>query len=78
MKELNEAVGNLMNVKTKSISEKEGGEQFGRMSEFFVMNNQLDSSKIRREVHWSPNSFTTIADDVENGSYRKHRDAGQK
>ena len=74
MKELNEAVGNLLNVKTKSISEKEGSEQFGKMSEFFAMNNQLDAAKIRRELDWSPNAFTTIADDIENGSYRKHRE----
>lgn len=73
MKELNEAIGNLLNIETKSISEKEGSEQFGKMAEFFAMNNQLDSSKIRRELSWSPNAFTTITDDVENGSYRKHR-----
>lgn len=74
MKELNEAVARLLDVETKSISEEKGREQFGKMSDFFSMNNQLDAAKIKRELDWSPNSFTTILDDVENGSYRKYKE----
>lgn len=74
IKELNEAVARLLDVETKSISEEKGREQFGKMSDFFSMNNQLDAAKIKRELDWSPNSFTTILDDVENGSYRKYKE----
>lgn len=74
MKELNEAIARLLDVQTKSISEEKGREQFGKMSDFFSMNNQLDAAKIKRELDWSPNSFTTILDDVENGSYRKYKE----
>lgn len=74
MKDLNEAIAKLLNVKTKSISEEKGREQFGKMGEFFIKNNQLSAEKAKRQIEWSPGSFTTIAEDIENGSYRKYKE----
>lgn len=74
IKELSEAAARLLDVKAKSISADEAREQFGRMFEFLSINNQLDATKARRELDWSPDSFTTITDDIENGSYRKFRE----
>ena len=74
LKELNEAVARLLNVKAKSISAEKAREQFGKMFDFLSINNQLDSTKAKRDLRWSPNSNKTILDDIENGSYRKYRE----
>lgn len=71
MKSLCESVGRLLNVKAQSISAEKGREKFGKMFEFLSINNELDPSKIRERLQWSPNSYRSILDDIENGSYRK-------
>ncbi len=71
IKELNEAVGRLLNVKAKSISAEKARDQFGKMFDFLSINNQLDASKAQRELGWKINTNKTILDDIENGSYRK-------
>ncbi len=71
LRELNEAIARLLNIEAKSISENEGREQFGKMFEFLSKNNQLSNEKLERETEWSPNSYKTILEDIENGSYRK-------
>lgn len=71
MKELNEAVARLLNVKAQSISAESAREQFGKMFEFLSINNQLDAEKARRNLKWEINSNKRILDDIENGSYRK-------
>ena len=58
-------------LKQKSITAEKGREQFGGMFEFLSKSNQLSAEKAKREIEWSPNSFTTIEEDIENGSYRK-------
>jgi len=73
LKELNEAAARLLNVKTKSISAEKGREQFGRMFDFLSIDNQLSAEKAERELGWKPRANTTIADDVENGSYRNFK-----
>ena len=73
LKELNEAIAALLDVKANSISAEKAREQFGAMFGFLSINNQLSAEKARRELRWSPNSFTTILDDIENGSYRKFK-----
>jgi len=73
LKELNEAAARLLNVKTKSISAEKGRDQFGRMFDFLSINNQLSAEKAERELGWKPRANTTIADDVENGSYRNFK-----
>lgn len=74
MKELNEAVGRLLNVKAKSISSEKARQQFGKMFEFLSINNQLLAEKAKREIGWSPNSYHSIMDDIENGSYRNYKE----
>ena len=74
MKDLNSAIANLLDIETKSISEEKGREQFGKMGEFFIKNNQLSAEKAKRQIEWSPVAFTTIAEDIENGSYRKFKE----
>ena len=74
MKEINEAVARLLNVKTKSISTEKAREQFGKMFEFLSINNRLSSEKAKRELRWSPDSYRSITDDIENGSYRIYKD----
>lgn len=71
LRELNEAIARLLNVKAKSISIEEAEKQFGAMVGFFSINNQLSSEKARRELVWRANANRTITDDIENGSYRK-------
>ena len=70
LKDLNEAIARLLNVKPKSISVEEARKQFGAFFGFFTISNQLSSAKARRELGWKPKANTTIADDIENGSYR--------
>lgn len=71
MKEINEAVAQLLNVKAKRISTEKAREQFGKMFEFLSINNQLDATRARRDLKWEINSNKTILDDIENGSYRE-------
>lgn len=71
MKEMNESVARLLDIKAKSIREEKAREQFGKMFEFLSINNQLDASKAKENLGWSPNSYRTILDDIENGSYRE-------
>lgn len=70
LKEMNEAIARLLDVKTKSISREEANKQFGALAEFFSINNQMSSEKARRELGWRPKFENAITDDIENGSYR--------
>lgn len=71
MKEMNESAARLLDIKAKSIREEKAREQFGKMFEFLSINNRLDASKAKENLGWSPNSYRTILDDIENGSYRE-------
>lgn len=71
LKELNESVARLLDVKAKSIRTEKAREQFGKMFDFLSINNQLDASKAKRDLKWSPPDYHSILDDIENGSYRK-------
>ncbi len=70
MKDLNEAIARLLNIKASSISAEEAKEKFGKMFDFLSINNQLSAEKVRRELGWKANANKTILDDIENGSYR--------
>lgn len=74
MKEMNEAVARLLDVKAKSLSAERAREQFGKMFDFLSINNQLDAAKAKRDLQWEINSNRTILDDIENGSYRKYKE----
>ena len=74
MKEMSEAIARLLDVKTKSIRAEKAREQFGKMFEFLSINNQLSAEKAKRELRWSPNSYHSILDEIENGSYRKYKE----
>lgn len=74
LKEMNEAVARLLDVPAKSISREKAKEQFGKMFEFLSINNQMSSEKARRDLIWLPNSYNSILDDIENGSYRKYKE----
>ncbi|MCW5958882.1 MAG: SDR family oxidoreductase [Pyrinomonadaceae bacterium] len=71
MKDLAEAIARMLNIEGKSISEEKARKQFGKMFEFLSVNNQMTSEKAVRELRWVPNSYHSIIDDVENGSYRR-------
>lgn len=71
MREMNEAVARLLDVKTRSISSEKARAQFGKMFEFLSINNQLSAEKARRELGWQPKFENDILDDIENGSYRR-------
>lgn len=71
MKEMNESAARLLDIKAKSIREEKAREQFGKMFEFLSINNQLDASRAKENLGWSPNSYRTILEDIENGSYRE-------
>ncbi len=74
MKEISEAVGRLLDIPAKSIRADKAREQFGKMFEFLSVNNQMSSEKARRDLRWSPKSYNSILDDIENGSYRKYKE----
>lgn len=74
LKDMSESVGKLLDVPAKCISTGKAKDQFGKMFEFLSINNQLSSDKARRELKWSPNSYNSILDDIENGSYRKYKE----
>ena len=74
MKEMNEAVARLLDVKARSLSAERAREQFGKMFDFLSINNQLDAAKAKRDLQWEINSNRTILDDIENGSYRKYKE----
>lgn len=73
LRELNEAVARLLDVKARSISIEDAQKQFGALFGFLTINNQLSAEKAKRELGWKPKANTTIADDIENGSYRNLR-----
>jgi len=74
MKEINEAVARLLNVKTKSISVEKANVQFGKIFDFLSINNELDATKAKRDLRWSPDALHSLPDDIENGSYRKFKE----
>lgn len=74
LKELNEGVARLLNIKAKSISAEKAKEQFGKMFDFLSINNQLSAERAKGNLRWLPNSNKTILEDIENGSYRKFKD----
>lgn len=73
-KVLSEAIARLLGVKAKSISAEQAQAEFGALYGFLSISNQLDASKARRELRWSPKDFHSILDDIENGSYRKFKE----
>jgi len=74
MREMNESVGRLLNVPARSLSAEKAKEKFGKMFDFLSINNELDASKAKRDLKWSPADYHSILDDIENGSYRKFAD----
>ncbi len=70
LRELNEAIARLLDVKAQSISAEEAQKQFGAMFGFLSINNQLSAEKAQRELGWKAKANMTITDDIENGSYR--------
>ena len=74
MREMNESVARLLDIKAKSISAEKARQQFGKMFDFLSINNQLDAGKARRDLKWEINSNRTILEDIENGSYRKFKE----
>jgi hypothetical protein len=74
MKEINESVARLLDIKAKNLSAERAQEQFGKMFEFLSVNNQLDATKAKRDLKWSPADYRSILDEIENGSYRKYKE----
>lgn len=74
MKEINESVARLLDIKAKSISAEKAQAQFGKMFEFLSINNQLDATKAKGNLKWSPADYRSILDEIENGSYRKYKE----
>ena len=74
MKELNESVARLLDIKAKNIPAEKAREQFGKMFEFLSINNQLSAEKAKTDLRWSPADYRSILDEIENGSYRKYKE----
>lgn len=74
MKEIAESVGRLLDLKTSGISEEKAKKKYGKMYEFLSADNRLNAEKARRELRWTPSSYHSILDDIENGSYRRFMD----
>jgi nucleoside-diphosphate-sugar epimerase len=71
LKDLNESIARLLDLPAKSVSAAELEKQYGALFGFLTISNQLSAEKARRELGWRANANKTIADDIENGSYRK-------
>lgn len=74
VKQLNESAARLLDIKAKSISAERAKEQFGKMFDFLSINNQLSAERAKGNLRWSPNSYYSILDDIENGSYRNYKE----
>ncbi|HEX8249082.1 MAG TPA: SDR family oxidoreductase [Pyrinomonadaceae bacterium] len=74
LRDLNESIARLLNVKAQSISKEKAKETFGKMFDFLAINNQLSAEKAERELGWRANANKTILDDIENGSYRNFKE----
>jgi nucleoside-diphosphate-sugar epimerase len=74
LKDLNESIARLLNVKARSVSKEKAKEAFGKMYDFLSIDNQLSAERARRELGWRANANKTILDDIENGSYRNYKE----
>ncbi|HEX8366977.1 MAG TPA: SDR family oxidoreductase [Pyrinomonadaceae bacterium] len=74
LKDLNESIARLLNVKAQSITKEKAKEIFGKMFDFLSIDNQLSAEKAQRELGWRANANKTILDDIENGSYRNYKE----
>ena len=74
LKDLNESIARLLNVRAQSISKEKAKENFGKMFDFLSIDNQLSAERARRELGWRANANKTILDDIENGSYRNYKE----
>lgn len=74
LRDLNEAIARLLNVRAQGITKERAKESFGKMFDFLSINNQLSAEKARRELGWRANANKTILDDIENGSYRNFKE----
>ena len=70
LKALAEAAARLLGVRAKGISAEKAREQFGKMFDWLSINNELDATKAKRDLRWSPRDYHSILEDIENGSYR--------
>lgn len=73
IKAITEAAARLLGVKAKGIPETEARRQFGKMFDFLSINNELDATRAKRDLRWTPRDYNSILDDIENGSYRSYR-----
>jgi nucleoside-diphosphate-sugar epimerase len=74
LKDLNESIARLLNLKAQSISKEKAKEAFGKMFDFLSIDNQLSAERAQRELGWRANANKTILDDIENGSYRNFKE----
>lgn len=74
LKDLNESIARLLNVKAQSISKEKAKEAFGKMFDFLSINNRLSAERAQRGLGWRANANKTILDDIENGSYRNFKE----
>lgn len=70
VKAINESAARLLGVKAKGIPETEARAKFGKMFDFLSINNELDATRAKRDLRWTPQAYNSILDDIENGSYR--------
>lgn len=68
-KDIAEAVAKLVGVETENITLAEAQENFGPMTGFLSINNQLSAVKAERELGWRPRARVSILQDIEGGSY---------
>jgi nucleoside-diphosphate-sugar epimerase len=74
LKQLNESVARLLGIRARGITAEKAKEQFGKMFDFLSISNQLDSSRAKIDLRWSPSDYLSILDEIENGSYRIFKD----
>lgn len=72
LRQISESVARLLGVKARGVSVEKARECFGKMFDFLSINNQLDASRAKIDLRWSPNDYHSILDEIENGSYRNY------
>ncbi|KAI0121335.1 putative NAD dependent epimerase/dehydratase [Xylariales sp. AK1849] len=70
LKQMAEAVGEVMEVPVRSVTHKEAAEKWGQFLAFFnYFDTRASNKKAREQLHWEPKG-PAFLDDIVKGSYR--------
>jgi len=75
LKDMATAIGNALDIGTKSVTIEEASEIVGPfVTQFSQMENRASNQKAKRELGWQPAPKFSLLDDIVKGSYRPFAD----